>query len=310
MKEVRAHNITIDSDYKWPFGGFKFLLFLSFLFSLAIVLSLPFKKISDHVLASTLHSSAKCNLSYNDYNFSVFLPKINFDKVSVPAGCVSKNQQTLPLEKLSLGFGGINFSPLGVVANLGLKMNTTEFTVKASSNSKDHVIKIDDQKIDLPTLTVLLKKLADFDLSLEGMAKVNLDAQIKKNKLKAFNLDIESKNFLLPQQSIMGFAIPDMDLQRLKVKAQGKDSKILVEELNLGDDDSSPLYLMAKGEILANYSSFSNSNMDLELDLFIGEEVKDEFAMADMLLGQFKNSKGEYKLKLDGRLSSPKTSKR
>ncbi len=310
MEEVRAHNVTIDSDYKWPFGGFKFLLFLSFLFSLSLILSLPFKKISDHILASTLHSSAKCNLSYNDYNFSLFMPKINFDKVSVPAGCISKDQQVLPLEKLSLGFGGINFSPLGAVANLGLKMNKTEFTIKASSNGKDHLVKIDDQKIDLPTITALLKKLANFDLSLEGMAKVNLNAQIKKNKLKAFNLDIESKNFYLPKQAIVGFALPDMDLQRLKVKAQGKDTKILVEEVNFGDDDSSPLYLLAKGEILANYSNFSSSNADLELDLFIGEEVKEEFAMADMFLAQYKNSKGEYKLKLDGKLSSPKMSKR
>lgn len=310
MEEVRAHNITIASDYKWPFKGLIFFLFLLFLFLFAIFLSLPFNKISDHILASTLHSSAKCNLSYDDYSFSLFMPKINFQKVSVPAGCISKTQKILPLEKLSLGFGGINFSPLGLVANLGLKMNKTEFTIKASSNSKDHLIKIDDQKMDLPTITTLLKKLADFDLSLEGMAKVNLNAQIKKNKLKAFNLDIESKNFFLPKQAIMGFGLPDMDLQRLKVKAQGKDSKILVEEINLGDDDSSPLYLLAKGEILANYSSFSNSTMDLELDLFIGDEVKEEFAMADLFLASFKNAKGEYKLNLKGKFSSPKPSAR
>ncbi len=308
MKEVRAHNVTIPSDYRWPFGGIKFLLLLWLLSLITLYFTFPFKKIADHILASTLHSSPKCNLSYKDYHFSFFLPKLVFEQVTVPSGCMGPEQKAVPFEKLSLGFGGVNFSPLGVVASVGLDFGKNKITPKISSNGKKHSIKIQEDKVDLPSLMELVKNFTGTELKLEGVANLDLTAEIQKERLKAYNIKLQSKNLYFPAQSISGFPLPDMDLQVLDLKSQGKDSKMLIETLNLGTEDG-PLLLNADGEIFSNMTNFSKSKLKIDLDLKLGEEITSAISILEMALAQYK--KGDrYALSLKGTVGAPMPSAR
>jgi len=307
--EERKDNTIVDNDYSWSFGIFKTIFFISILLSLFFIINFPTKRILDHVLASAFQSQPGCHISYSDTNFGFFMPSLKFKELVIPEGCILKEQKNIPLESLSIGFGGVSFSPLSAIVNIDLEIPRTSLNVKVASNGKKNVIKITKQKVDLGSLSEIMQKIAPDNAKFEGKAILDLDADFVNGKLNNLNsLKISSSDFYLPAQSISILAIPNLDLKTLDVKLLGKKEKLSLETFVLGSPDA-PLHLDIKGNIIADYQSLGSSNLDLGVDLKVSPEIAEKFPLG-MFLGKFESSENQYSFKVNGNASTPQMTKK
>ncbi len=307
MEEVRAEDTTFNEDYKLPLSGPKMFILGSFLVAFAFAVTFPVDKIFHHYLATALKANANCQLQFKNYEFGLFLPNIQFNEVAIPNNCLTNTQKTLVVDKMRVSFGGVNFSPLGVVVNLGLQVGKNELDVKASSDGNTHVVKMEDQKLLLAPLALLLsQKLGITMPDMRGKAKIDFHLKSQGDRLEIFDLNIDSKDFKLPAQSLMGFVIPDLDFKTLKVETKGKGKQILVEKVTAGDKDS-PLYINTRGSIALNDRVINRSNLDMEVELRFSEQILEQYSIFKMVLAQFSKGNNTYKLKVSGNMSAPRT---
>ncbi len=253
-----------------------------------------------------MKANPNCSLQFKNYEFGLLLPNIQFNEVAIPNGCVSRDQKMFIVDRMEVSFGGINFSPFGAVVNLELKLGKNIINLKASSNGTEHVVKMSKQKLSLaPIAQLLSEKMGMTVPELRGKAVLDFHLKTKGQALEIFDLKLNSEDFRLPAQSMMGFAIPDLDLKKLDIETKGKGKQILVEKVIAGSHNA-PIYINTDGSIALDGRSINRSSLDMNIELKFSEEILEQYAIFKMVLAQFDQGDNTYKLKLTGTMATPR----
>jgi type II secretion system protein N len=304
MKEIRADNIIVESDYHLPMGKLKLVVLFIFILSLGFVFTFPIKKIANFYFQQALAKAGNCQIDYKDYQTTFLFPGIELKDVNIPNNCIKRGQPKINFSKIGISFKGISFSPLAPV--IGIRIYQSDFDIGASivSNGTKHLIDINESDLAAGKLVMLIEQLTQATVpSLKGKLDVELSAQVENEQLLALNLDLNSKDFQLPAQSISGFDIPQMNLKTLEILINGEGKKVLIEKIAIGDD-SAPIKVTGKGSLLANLKFFDSSELDLDLDLSLSKEILSQYSIIGIALGGFKKSEGKFSFKLKGPINS------
>ena len=247
-------------------------------------------------------ASTGCNLDYKDVNVEFILPKLVISDLVLPARCLGRTGDALKFDFLTVNFHFISFAPFGVPFRIDTQMNGQPLSLYYVQGFSQRMVRLKDQKINLAKLQPILGET----VKLAGNVTVDMSALLSNNNaMKSVNLKAQSKDFVLPPQSIEGFTTPKMKVNDLYVEANGDNPPlVLVEKLIVGDTDS-PLRANFKGRIEVQQGNIAMSQMNLTGEVAFSSEFKETVPIVDMVFGKFTQKDGFYQIKLGGTLGRP-----
>ncbi|MCB9091682.1 MAG: type II secretion system protein GspN [Halobacteriovoraceae bacterium] len=309
MSENKHPNVVYDEDYHFGAGNKLIIFFtLIILFFLGFFLTFPYKKIVDSMLFKVMANNPSCQVQFDDYNLNLLLLGVQFNNIQIPSQCLSPTQKAISFKEMGLHFGGINFSPFGIVLNAEVLQDQDLLEFNISTNGSEHYIKIQDQSIELDSFLKLLHEVANIqEIKLSGKVLINAHVKISPRKAELYELQLSSKDFVVQSQNIRGFLIPKLDLGNLEVKTTGKDDRVILEKFILGATQK-PLFLDTTGSVNPNTQNPLMTQADLKINLFVSPDLLEKFSILNIVLAQFKKEDGSYQLSLKGPLIAPQTS--
>jgi hypothetical protein len=164
------------------------------------------------------------------------------------------------------------------------------------------MIRIKDQTTTLSKLGPLLED----KVKLSGKVTTDLTVLLSNsNLIKSLELKAQSKDFVIPPQSIEGFTTPKMKVNDFYLEVNSKSpSKIMVEKLIIGDTES-PMRASFKGTIDLKQANLAISPMTLSGEIAFSPSFKENVPLIDMFFQKFTQKDGFYQLKLGGMLGRP-----
>jgi type II secretion system protein N len=142
-------------------------------------------------------------------------------------------------------------------------------------------------------------------VKLSGKVKVDSVVKMDKKGIYDLKLAIQSKDFALPAQSIMGFKLPTLKMNSLFLKAEmNKKNNIKVHDFILGDTDS-PIRASFKGDIALNQRFMAASKLNLKGEVAFAQHFLEKFAIIKLFMNKFTKKDEFYQLQLTGPLNRP-----
>jgi type II secretion system protein N len=293
-------------DYEaYSLGKIKLLILMGVFFFLGFVFYFPFVSKTHHFIASTITNIPGCKLSYNSLEIEMFMPKVILNDLSIPSSC-SGTASPLFIDQAKVWFMGPSFSPLGISTSVDAKLDKNMLEIDQSIGFNSQVFRIEDNTIDLRAI----KRLASLPVDMSGDVNISALVQTSKAGIEEASVNINSKNLLIPAQTVQIFPIPELNLRVFSLKAEQLNPKTLqIRELVIGDLGS-PIRAKFKGNININPRSFMNSQLDLIGEFAISNKLlsTDNFSMLKFFLNQYNQKDGFYQVKLTGTIRQPRPS--
>lgn len=281
--------------YLWPFIIILLLLlgFLNFY---------PVGEKIKSVLQSQLRTSG-CNLDYKEAGFELFFPKLVITDLTVPARCLGRSGDPLEFSTVKINFQFISFSPFGLPFRLDTEVNRQPVSLYFVQGLSERLLRLKDQTFDLEKLAPIIGEQVKLD------GKVTMDFKTllsNQNLLKSLSLKAQSKDFVIPPQSIEGFMTPKMKVNDLYLEVEADTpSQIEVTKLIIGDPDS-PMRANFKGSLGLQQGNIPMSQLNLTGEVAFSKTFKETVPIVDMFLGQFTQKDGFYQIRIGGILAAPK----
>lgn len=243
-----------------------------------------------------------CNLDYREVNVELLLPKIIVSDLVLPARCIGRAGDPLKFDFLTVNFHFISFAPFGLPFRIDTEMNGQSISLYYVQGISERMVRMKDQTINLAKLQPLLGDT----VKLSGNITVDMSALLANNSsIKGLSLKAQSKDFVIPPQSIEGFSTPKMKVNDLYLEANSEAPPLVtVEKLIVGDTDS-PLRANFKGRIEIQQGNIAFSQMNLTGELAFSPAFKETVPLVDMFFGKFTQKDGFYQIKLGGTLGRP-----
>lgn len=251
----------------------KWIIIYSVVAAVIIISKIPLASQIDKLITRSMIISSRCQLQMSDYGLHIFpLPHVRVTNLNVPKSCLQNGKSDILLNEVRAYFRGPSFSPFGVL----FKVETTfekiplEVYVTAGTSTLTFVMK--DSLISLDKISNFLP-----DIKLSGQVKTDFFAQISGNKLKALELNLQSKTLNIPAQTAQVAAfplsIPPLNIQDMHIVA-ATDAKlnIQIKKLVLGNE-TSPIRTQLSGTV-----TLSPNTMQTKLN------IKGQLALSDEIL--------------------------
>ena len=162
--------------------------------------------------------------------------------------------------------------------------------------------------INLDKTKLALSEVSKFlpaGVKLNGDVQVDALVKAGQNGINDLNLKAASKNFIIPAQNIMGFALSTLNIKNLLLKAKMESNNMVrLTDLILGDDNS-PIRGNLKGTIRLNQRNINASPIDLVGEVAFSQDFLDKYAIIGMVMNQFDKKDDFYQIQLKGALGSP-----
>lgn len=273
-------------------------------FSFGFFYYFPLNNIVQSKLKSTLSSIPGCNIFYDDLTFEFFLPKIKITNLKLPKSCFGSYGDPLLFKEIFFKLEGPAFSPFGLKLSLQTSLKKMPLEVHIVLGLfGSNLVKIQNNKIKLDLIKDFFQ-----DFSLDGEMRTDLYAIINQNSFEDLKINLHSKNFVLPSQTIQNFKLPMLALNQFSLKAQMQKKQTLeVMELTLGDIDSL-IRANFKGKIFLNNHDLSSSALDLKGEIFFKESFLESFSIIKLFLSRFTKKDDFYQISLKGTFGSPEFS--
>ncbi len=281
------------------------LTFIIASFFIGFIIYFPFGRKLEDVINANLNSIPGCSLNYNDIALEFFMPKIIIKELNIPNRCTkTANDLFFPLTKLH--FRGISFAPLGISTVVETQFNKDHIEIQQSLGTDKQVFRIDDNKINLKSI----QQLASLPIDLSGDILLNALILTQKAAVDEANIEVKSKNLVIPAQLVQIISIPELKINSLLLRAEQLNPKqIRIKEFILGDVNS-PIRAKFKGLIYPNTRDFASSQIDLKGEFALSDTIlKDEkFSMIKFFLNQYNQKDGFYQIKITGSIARPRPS--
>lgn len=272
-----------------------FILLFSFIANFSVE-----DKITNLTLAF-LAKNRECPIDFEKIQIKYLLPSINIKNPVVQGRCFNNPQNNLILNNLRLSFHSPSFYPLGI--RLHVEANTDSSYINAypvfSFFSKN--IKIENTLIDSNLLALFMPNNVS---PIAGHISVEGFLEFKSGNISDGELDILSKNLIVPAQNIQGFELPRLNLQNMQVNAVIDEPGVInIKTLQLGNKQA-PLNLKLHGELKTIPENIKSSKIDLTGSLELSRYMLDTFAFLKLFLPA-NNTSGIYQMQLNGTLGNP-----
>lgn len=265
-------------------------------------LNFPLEQKLENLIAAQIKNIPGCPIHYESLSFELFMPKIKINKVIVEGRCLS-SPNPLKINHLDLYFRGPSFSPMGPHFKIMTKAYNTPLEAYLTLGLSGVTVNLQDQKVKLSNLSALTGQVAA-----RGDIVINAFLTAGTSDLKELNLQIQSKNFKLPPQNIMGLQVPELNLNNLFLRAKkGEKNKIIIEKLLLGAEES-PIKLISKGTIFLNINNPKMSQVNIPSEAYFSKEFLESFGLIKLYLDKFTKKDEYYQFVLKGSLLSPQPS--
>lgn len=268
-----------------------------FLFVMAFMNNFPVGDKLKTTIKSSMRGSG-CNPDYSSLGIEWLLPKLVVNDLKVPAGCFEKTGDPLTFNYVNLNWRVINFAPIGIPFRLDTELSGKPIEIYFVQGIGERLIRIKDQKI---SLTSLQQFMGSFKL--DGVIDMNLYLLLNKEGIKNLDLHANSKNLVIPAQSIEGFTLGKQAVNDFDLKATSDGNRIRVENLIMGDS-TSPIRASFKGNIDLNQRDSALSILNLTGEVTFTEEFKNSFPV-DLVFSKFTQRDGFYQVKISGTLGAP-----
>ena len=271
-------------------------------FTCGFVLNFPFEEKIQSLLQGALSQNPRCKVSFEKFELTAFLPGVGLKKLVIPSQCFDKSGPPLDLDYLNFKLAGPSFSPLGIILKAETKLGQRPLVSHVALGPTQQVISLQDQTIALQELS----KLLPGNLKLSGKAKLNGRAVLLQNQLADIQMLIESKDFALPSQVLADLKIPALAIGAFGLKMETPTPRRLeIKSFILGDLNS-PIRAKFSGDISLRPEALAQSAVNLKGEASFSDSFKNDFAILNLLLGQFTQKDGFYQIKLGGTLGQIK----
>lgn len=290
-------------DYSFPkLGKSKWITLTVGIFLLGIIIYFPFMFKVKSLVKTQMHKIPGCSVDYQDIKLEFFLPKVIVKNLVVPQSCFGKYGDPLKMSKVFLYFRGFSFSPFGPHFKIETQLNDIPLSSYLTTGFGTIALNIKENEIDLSKLRKLIPTV-----NLSG--KIKIDALVKLNgkDIDDLKLNIRSKDFTLPGQTIQGFKLATMRLNNLLLKANKKGKKLILESFIIGDDDA-PIRSNFKGNVTLNQRNLTASQLDLIGEVAFSSKFLESYAIIKLVMNKFDKKDEFYQIKLTGPLMRPKPS--
>lgn len=243
-----------------------------------------------------------CNLDYRDVQLEFLLPKIVVSDLVLPARCLGRSGDPLKFDFLKINFHFISFAPFGLPFRIDTEMYGQPVSLYYVQGISERMVRMKDQNLNFTKLQPVFGDA----VKLTGSMTVDFSALLgNNNTLKDLSLKAQSKDFVLPPQSIEGFTTPKMKVNDLYVEANADNPPmVILDKLIIGDTDS-PMRANFKGRIELQQGNMAMSQMNLTGELAFSPAFKETVPIVDMFFGKFTQKDGFYQIKLGGTLGRP-----
>ncbi len=297
---MSSQNELEEVDYTLPrIGKSKWITVILAVLILSIFMYFPISYKIKSVLRQNISKIPGCPLQYKEIGTELFLPKLFIEGLTIPMSCFRQYGQPIKLEKAYLYFRGFSFSPFGPHFKLETELNKNPISAYITAGIGGIAFNIRENTFDL---NKVLRPFPKFKMS----GTVNLDAlvRIKSSKLTDLKLNIRSKNFHLPAQSISGLTLGNMAINDLLIQTEMEDSKLKVRDIILGDTNS-PLRAKFNGDIKMHSKNIKMSTLNLKGEVAFSQSFLDNYVIIGMLMKKYDKKDEFYQLKIGGTLGNP-----
>lgn len=289
-----------DVNYSLPkLSRSKWIIAIALFFVFSTLLYFPFSDKIDRGIKAAVASIPGCPISFDDYEVSLFLPKIKVHKLNIPRSCFGKFGDPIALKEATLYFRGVSFAPFGPHFKLETELMKNPIEAYITAGPMAQAINISDNTINLSNLRTLIP-----EVTLSGDVKLN--ALVKMDSKGIYDLKVlaNSKNVSFPSQSVMNFKLPNIPIKNLLVKAHMKDKKIIVDDVVAGNTDS-PIRANLKGNIKTNKRNIQNSPLNLRGEVAFSDSFLEKLPLIKLFMNKFTRKDKFYQIKVKGTLNSP-----
>lgn len=289
---------TENIDYSFPKLGKGKLIFTAILLVLFFAIySFPIVKTLDNTINKALKISSTCRISYKNYGFELFLPKLVINKLKIPAGCFDSEGNAIVFDKVNLLFRGLSFAPFGPSFKLETNIFKNEVSAYIAAGISGIAVNIQENTIDI---SKLVKNSSP--LKIDGKLLLNTLVKSNYSEINELKLIIQSKDLMVPEQKIMGLTIPKLDLKNFYVKANtSQKNKIKVSDLILGDTQAQ-IRANFKGNISPNLRNMLFTNFDLKGEIAFDKNFIESFAIIKLFMNKFTKKDEFYQMRISGSL--------
>lgn len=275
------------------------LFFIGFLFNLALE-----EKIRKS-LSEILGKNESCPILFEKLNLAFFPPKIKLQNVIVEGSCFNHRNNNLPLEEINFGLILPSFSPLGIKFKFHIQDKNLKLNAYPILGFNSQYLMIEESFLNSEILKVYSE---DFRPVILGGFQIEANLTFKSGFIEEGNINLKSKNFILPAQNLKGFDIMTIPLNQFKFEANFENKSLLkITQFTIGGNDR-PLLLNLKGPLNVIPENFLGSSLNLSGTLKLAPDFLANFSFLKLFLPN-PRANGIYNMKLTGplnNLSAPK----
>jgi len=305
---MSEEDLTTPEDKIYKLDGIsipKWAIVLGVILFLGFFLNFPISKVITTQVKKGLASVPNCPITYDKIEVEYFFfPKVILKNPVISGRCFKNPSQNLEFKELMVRLWFPSFLPPGIRFHIPLKYGKSEIDVYPTLTFGKLHINIKDSRIEGKFLEKLSGKLKNLKGTLEVNAITNID---KRGPVDGEFL-LKSKDLVIGPQNISGLAVPNLPLKNILVKAELKRPKLTLLDVIVGDEKS-PLKANMKGEIKLNMKHFPSSGLDIDGNVFFGQDFLNSFGILNLFLAGKQTAKdGSYPVKIQGTFMRPSPS--
>ncbi|MDE0151194.1 MAG: hypothetical protein OXK80_01690 [Bdellovibrionales bacterium] len=290
-----------------------FLLNLLLLIFMVLIL-FPYNDVIQKLTLKLSEISTDVHLQYDSHSLGIFPPRLILKKAELITpwtnGSAVFDRLTIYPTYLSL----ITFTP-GIKATARIGKSKLKIILKTSFSSEGKnppplQIRAESQDFEIQHFQLFspffkgAKGLVDFFMDL----KMNMRTNIIKGSIQLRAKDIFFNSYSF-SQSIGTWTLPQLQWKSLEGKASLHNGRLDVQTIRIGEIND-PLHLESKGFVNLKFGTLQlMREYNLELNLILDEQMKNQFFFLDLFLSNVEEKIGtdryQYKAKITGRSSYP-----
>lgn len=308
MNQKQLNDTELADDIYLPknIPVVKIVLFGLVAMALGLLINFPIVGMIESKVRSAILENPNCPIQTQQFQFRVFPPRLNMNGVQIAGSCFQNPGQSLQFDSLSFGLTRPSFYPVGLLFNTVVKSKTDNLNVSLSVGIPSPKFRLYPSKLDTKNINVIAGtgNLLRGDLNFEGQGTLDWGFDLKN-----MSLIVRSTNLVIPAQTIQGLQLPSLNFGSALLKLRVQDhTDVLVEEMIIGSE-TSPMTASLRGRIDLNQTFLGSSELSLNTDLFMAEDLINSFPIVNLFLGSYAQGDGKFQFLLTGPLSSPRFSR-
>ncbi len=312
MSRINKELENVDYSYGFLLKP-KYLLILLSLFFATILIYTPFGKKIDSLVYSSLTSIPGCPINLGSYHFELFAPKLVLKNIKIPSRCIGSRGEDINLKEAVVYIRGLSFTPFGAsfkvrteIFNTPLEMfiipSFTSISILMENESKGGNFTGKYNRIKLENLKQLIPMV-----KLKGELNVSTAyVQMGYNgQLKDLTLNIASKNFVIPAQTIFLLKLKPLKINNFLLQINSlNNNKIRLKKLVLGDEQA-PIRSNFSGDMTLKPKRIKSSSLNVTGEVFFSEQFEKDYSIIKLFLAKFDKKDNFYQILIKGKLGKP-----